>query len=104
MDVVWGHEREMLGEVGLDFREVVGRGLDIKGDGTGTSSNAGSGSIVSSVPLRANGLATSNAPSKTVANGSFKDGDIRPEDSTSQISGSSARSTRGGENGVGRAR
>ena len=104
MDVVWGHEREMLGEVGLDFREVVGRGLDIKGDGTGTSSNAGSGSIASSVPLRANGSATSNAPSKTVVNGSFKDGDIRPEDSTNQISGSSARSTRGGENGVGRAR
>ena len=104
MDVVWGHEREMLGEVGLDFREVVGRGLDIKGDGTGTSSNAGSGSIVSSVPLRANGSATSNAPSGTTVNGSFKNGDIRPEDSTSQISGSSARSTRGGENGIGLAR
>jgi len=27
MDVVWSHEREMLGEVGLDFREVIGRGL-----------------------------------------------------------------------------
>jgi exocyst complex component 8 len=30
MDVVWGHEREMLGEAGLEFREVVGRGLEIK--------------------------------------------------------------------------
>jgi exocyst complex component 8 len=104
MDVVWGHEREMLGEVGLDFREVVGRGLDIKGDGTGTGSNAGSGSIVSSVPSRANGSATSNAPTGTTVNGSFKGGDIRPEDSASQISGSSARNTRGGENGIGRAR
>ena len=104
MDVVWGHEREMLGEVGLDFREVVGRGLDIKGDGTGTGSNAGSGSIVSSAPSRANGSTTSNALSGTNVNGSFKDGDIRPEDSTSQILGSSARSTRGGENGVGLAR
>jgi hypothetical protein len=104
MDVVWGHEREMLGEVGLDFREVVGRGLDIKGDGTGTGSNAGSGNIVSSVPSRANGSATSNALSGTTVNGSFKDGDIRPEGSASQISGSSARSTRGGENGIGRAR
>lgn len=27
MGVVWSHEREMLGEVGLDFREVIGRGL-----------------------------------------------------------------------------
>jgi hypothetical protein len=104
MDVVWGHEREMLGEVGLDFREVVGRGLDIKRDGTGTGSNGGSGSTVSSVPSRANGSATSNALSGTTVNGSSKDGDIRPEGSASQISGSSARSTRGGENGVGRAR
>jgi hypothetical protein len=104
MDVVWGHEREMLGEVGLDFREVVGRGLDIKGDGTGTGSNSGSGNIVSSVPSRANGSATSNALPRTIANGSFKDGDIRPEGSASQISGSSARSARGGENGIGRAR
>jgi hypothetical protein len=28
MDVVWGHEREMLAEAGLDFREVIGRGLE----------------------------------------------------------------------------
>ncbi|KAJ9657272.1 exocyst complex component exo84 [Neophaeococcomyces mojaviensis] len=28
MDVVWSHEREMFGEVGLDFREVIGRGLE----------------------------------------------------------------------------
>lgn len=28
MDVVWSHERESLGEAGLDFREVVGRGLE----------------------------------------------------------------------------
>ncbi|KAK5321616.1 exocyst complex component exo84 [Exophiala xenobiotica] len=43
MDVVWAHEREMLAEVGLDFREVIGRGLewarrDVNGTGT---SNAG---------------------------------------------------------------
>jgi hypothetical protein len=100
MDVVLGHEREMLGEVGLDFREVVGRGLDIKGEGTGTGSNGGSGSIVSSAPSRANGSARSNTLSGTTFNGSFKDGDIGLEDSASQISGSSAR----GENGVGRAR
>jgi exocyst complex component 8 len=100
MDVVLGHEREMLSEVGLDFREVVGRGLDIKGEGTGTGSNGGSGSIVSSAPSRANGSARSNTLSGTTFNGSFKDGDIGLEDSASQISGSSTR----GENGVGRAR
>jgi exocyst complex component 8 len=100
MDVVLGHEREMLGEVGLDFREVVGRGLDIKGEGTGAGSNGGSGSIVSSAPSRANGSARSNTLSGTTFNGSFKDGDIGLEDSASQISGSSTR----GENGVGRAR
>jgi exocyst complex component 8 len=100
MDVVLGHEREMLGEVGLDFREVVGRGLDIKGEGTGTGSNGGSGSIVGSAPSRANGSARSNTLSGTTFNGSFKDGDIGLEDSASQISGSSTR----GENGVGRAR
>lgn len=31
MDVVWSHEREMLGEVGLDFREVIGRNLETTG-------------------------------------------------------------------------
>jgi exocyst complex component 8 len=31
MDAVWGHERGMLGENGLDFREVIGRGLEIVG-------------------------------------------------------------------------
>ena len=30
MDVVWTHERELLGEVGLDFREVIGRSLEFK--------------------------------------------------------------------------
>ena len=30
MDVVWEHERAMLGENGLDFREVIGRGLEIR--------------------------------------------------------------------------
>ena len=30
MDVVWSHEREMLGEVGLDFREVIGRNLETR--------------------------------------------------------------------------
>lgn len=29
MDVVWSHERDMLGENGLDFREVIGRDLEI---------------------------------------------------------------------------
>ncbi len=28
MDVVWAHEREMLGNFGLDFREVVGRDME----------------------------------------------------------------------------
>lgn len=32
MDVVWTHEREMLGEVGLDFREVIGRCLEYRDD------------------------------------------------------------------------
>lgn len=30
MDVVWGHEREMLGAFGLDFREVIGRDLEVR--------------------------------------------------------------------------
>jgi len=30
MDVVWGHEKEMLGDFGLDFREVIGRGLEVR--------------------------------------------------------------------------
>lgn len=30
MDVVWTHERELLGDVGLDFREVIGRGLEFR--------------------------------------------------------------------------
>ncbi|KAI1615052.1 Cullin repeat-like-containing domain protein [Exophiala viscosa] len=30
MDVVWNHEREMLGGFGLDFRAVIGRRLEVK--------------------------------------------------------------------------
>ncbi|KIV86851.1 hypothetical protein PV11_02435 [Exophiala sideris] len=30
MDVVWNHEREMLGDFGLDFRAVIGRRLEVK--------------------------------------------------------------------------
>jgi hypothetical protein len=30
MDVVWGHEKEMLGDFGLDFKEVIGRGLEAR--------------------------------------------------------------------------
>lgn len=30
MDLVWTHEREMLGDVGLDFGEVIGRGLEVR--------------------------------------------------------------------------
>ena len=30
MNVVWAHEREMLGGFGLDFREVIGRGLEVR--------------------------------------------------------------------------
>jgi len=30
MDVVWSHERAVLGEVGLDFREVIGRSLEYR--------------------------------------------------------------------------
>ncbi|KIW11823.1 hypothetical protein PV08_09096 [Exophiala spinifera] len=29
MDVVWSHEKEMLGDFGLNFREVIGRGLEL---------------------------------------------------------------------------
>ncbi|KAK6381554.1 exocyst complex component exo84 [Exophiala oligosperma] len=29
MDVVWTHEKEMLGDFGLNFREVIGRGLEL---------------------------------------------------------------------------
>jgi exocyst complex component 8 len=30
MDLVWTHEREMLGDIGLDFGEVIGRGLEVR--------------------------------------------------------------------------
>lgn len=30
MDVVWEHEASQLGENGLDFREIIGRGLEVK--------------------------------------------------------------------------
>lgn len=30
MDVTWLHERQLLGDVGLDFREVIGRGLEFR--------------------------------------------------------------------------
>jgi len=48
MDVVWTHEKDMLVDFGLDFREVIGRGLDVretpvrKASGAGTGSSSGS--------------------------------------------------------------
>lgn len=103
MDLVWSHEREMLGEVGLDFREVVGRGLDIKGDATRTRSNNEGGGTVSSVSSRLNGLSTTSALSGTSAYGNSRSGDIRAGDSAGQFS-RTFRSTRGSENEVGLAR
>jgi len=69
MDLVWGHEREMLGEVGLDFRGVVGRGLEVKSaiNGTGT----GSKSSISNVASRQNGPLIADTPSRTVVDGSL---------------------------------
>jgi exocyst complex component 8 len=103
MDVVWGHEREMLSEVGLDFRGVVGRGLDIRGNSTGTGPNGG-GSTVTSASSRLNGSSANSGLSGPTVNGSSKNGDIKPEDSASQVSGGSFRSTRGSERIVGLAR
>jgi hypothetical protein len=40
MDVVWGHERGMLGDFGLDFREIIGRGLETR-DNTGKNEQVG---------------------------------------------------------------
>ena len=104
MDVVWSHEREMLGEVGLDFREVVGRALEIRRDAGNNSASGGGGSTLSSASSRADGSSTTSALSATTVNGSFKNGDLRAEDRVSQFSGRSVRSTRGSENGVARAR
>ncbi|KAK5455987.1 exocyst complex component exo84 [Exophiala xenobiotica] len=42
MDVVWSHEKEMLGDFGLNFREVIGRGLEVK-DISGLTSGNGAG-------------------------------------------------------------
>lgn len=39
MDVVWQHEREMLGNFGLDFRAVIGRDLEFR-DTAGATSRA----------------------------------------------------------------
>lgn len=42
MDVVWNHEKEMLGDFGLNFREVIGRGLEVK-DISGLTPGIGAG-------------------------------------------------------------
>lgn len=34
MDVVWTHEREMLGDFGLDFRAIIGRRLEVRDVGS----------------------------------------------------------------------
>jgi hypothetical protein len=44
MDVVWTHERQMLGEVGLDFREVISRGLEVNYVPSGKAGMANGGS------------------------------------------------------------
>ena len=83
MDVVWGHEREMLREVRLDFREVVGRGLDIKGDATRAGSSNGGGGTANGVSARLNGAYTASTLSGTTAKGNSKSGDIRAGNSVS---------------------
>lgn len=103
MEVIWGHEREMLGEVDLDFREVVGRGLEVRDQVKGAGD--GAKSTVSSASSRPSGASTMNTLSGTTVNGSPNSGELRPEDSaTSQVSGNSYRSTLVNENGRGRAR
>ena len=99
MDVVWAHEREMLGQVGLDFRDVVGRTLEIRGDAN--SASQGARSTVSSVSSRTDGSSTNTAPSDTTFN---KNGDLGPADSAADIPGGGIRKTRGTESGVGWAR
>jgi hypothetical protein len=42
MDVVWSHEKEMLGDFGLNFREVIGRSLEVK-DISGLTPGNGAG-------------------------------------------------------------
>ena len=102
MDVVWAHEREMLGGVGLDFKDVVGRTLEIRGDAN--SASQGAGSTVSSVSSRTDGSSTNTAPSDTTFNKSFRNGDLGPADSAADVPGGGIRKTRGTENGVGWAR
>ena len=103
MDVVWAHEREMLGEVGLDFREVVGRGLESRGYAVGVGHDGRTGNTFSGLTSRPHGSLMSSALSGTTVNGSLRDGETGPDDSASQFSGS-FRSTRGSNNGVGLAR
>lgn len=66
MDVVWLHEREMLGDFGLDFREVIGRGLELRavsgvavpksgGGGGGNAPSTGEGRADSRSKSRARG-------------------------------------------------
>jgi len=88
--------------VGLDFREVVGRTLEIRGDAN--SASQGAGSTVSSVSSRTNGSSTNTALSDTTFNRSFKNGDLGPADSAAEVPGGGIGKIRGTENGVGRAR
>jgi hypothetical protein len=83
MDVVWGHEREMLREVRLDFREVVGRGLDIKGDATRAGSSNGGGGTANGVSARLNGTSTASTLSGITTKGNSKSRDIRAGNSVS---------------------
>jgi len=50
MDVVWGHEKEMLGDFGLDFREVIGRGLEVR-EVSGKSEGPVAGRVGSATPV-----------------------------------------------------
>ncbi len=107
MDVVWSHERGMLGEVGLDFREVVGRTLEVKGHVNGNVGGARTAN--SNGPARPNGTSPANTLSGSTVNGSvnssFSNGStIRPEDNPSQVSGNSYRSTHSSGSGRGRVR
>jgi exocyst complex component 8 len=59
MDVVWEHEAAQLGENGLDFREVIGRGLEIKDIAVPKAGSANRGRSGSERSERSNGRSKS---------------------------------------------
>ena len=75
MEVVWGHEKEMLGEIGLDFRETIGRGLTdngVAGDGDANGLTSTRSRAIAAQNVAKSGMSQADESARQMSTGSAR--------------------------------